>query len=66
MVLICGGILSLFWCPVIRAVVYVQTFVLTMDTNRLTHSVVLQKFTPRGFLYAKALCVNVYNIHYYV
>jgi len=43
-----------------------ETPVLTMGVNTLTFSVVLQKFTPRCFLYTKALHVNVYDVRYYV
>jgi hypothetical protein len=35
---------------------------LTMSAKMLRPSVVLQEFTPRCFLYAKALYVNVHNI----
>jgi hypothetical protein len=46
MVLTCGDILSLFWCPAVHAVVYVcvETPVLNTGTNMLTLSVELQKF----------------------
>jgi hypothetical protein len=58
-------ILILVSCSSLRGMC-VETPVLTMGANTLTLSVVLQKCTPRRFLYTKALYVNVYDIRYYV
>jgi hypothetical protein len=49
-----------------RVHVCVETPALPIGANMLTLSVVLQEFAPRRFLYAKALYVNVYNIHCYM
>ena len=49
-----------------RRGICVETPVLTMGANTLTLSVVLQKFTPRCFLYTRTLYVNVYDIRFYV